>query len=789
MELTTEQKAILAEETYCIKVLAGAGSGKTTTMASFVYNGIKQHLFKDKEVCFITFTRMAGQEIRNKIKNISGTNLDVMTGTIHSAMFRFLNAANIERPRTSQLYDVMMEESVKFFLKTLEERNPKLVQVLQKYKVLVVDEFQDIDDNQFQFIRLFKELVPSLRIIAIGDLAQNIYRFRGTSNEFLRTRLQKEIVHDLKTYRLTTNFRSTKKILDAVNSVFQEDINNGHILPMYPSQTTKTGTMPKYYEYAINPTPGVGEYEQLTADTILPIIQRSKRDNKSVVLLFPAIKCASCNIITALLREKSRKKGYRLDFHQISKEDTTCQTVPFTYNTKDENSPVQFSSFHAAKGLEWDVVFVIDISDSLYDIRDNDEDTEGFIAEKTNLLYVGITRAAEELYLFANANMGGRHRLLANLGKSINTIIDVTQWGEEDHSPKSEHSLKPIAVTDLVRHLPQYPHIFERVKKASQDILTKQHTGQRMKYSGVYEAMKKRNREMAFGTFIDWKIKQILCTGHVRCFQDILIDTLEFFSGIGRFLSKKEAYEDYDTRVQKLRMDFQDSDICPETPIEQFVNTSRYIALHNGKYHGYIDSLKQLVKHIEYTIRLAASKSNPSIKEQYIISQARDFFTKGNMGEIQGAYAPTTKYMGLPPGFSEFVEANNVTDIIVDTIKQVGADCHLLKGDVAVEYSDARIIIGEMDLYTETEGGIITEIKCSSITSPQELRDTGNCKNLLQVLAYVAMGRHGTIKKPAKWAFLLNPLTSTYERYDLDTWSKKDSKEFMNCLNDLGKLV
>jgi hypothetical protein len=159
------------------------------------------------------------------------------------------------------------------------------------------------------------------------------------------------------------------------------------------------------------------------------------------------------------------------------------------------------------------------------------------------------------------------------------------------------------------------------------------------------------------------------------------------------------------------------------------------------------------------------------------------------MSEIQGAYAPSTKYMGLPIGFSEFVEANNLTDIIVETLKQVGADCHLLKGDVAVEYSDARIIIGEIDLYTEMEGGIITEIKCSSITCPQELRDTGNCKNLLQVLAYVAMGRHGTIKKSAKWAFLLNPLTSTYERYDLDTWSLEDSKEFMKCLNDLGKLV
>jgi len=682
-----------------------------------------------------------------------------------------------------------MEESVKFFLKTLTEGDRRLISVLENFKLLVVDEFQDLDDAQFQFIKLFKKAVPSLRIVAIGDLAQNIYRFRGTSNEFLRTRLQKEIDPLLKTYTLTTNFRSTSRILDTINTVFRDEIKGGHILPMKPSKITKLGNKPKYYEYAVNPTPGVGEYEQLTAETILPIIQRAKSENKSVVLLFPAVKCASFNIITSLLRDYSRRLNYNLDLHQISKEDTTSITVPITYNPKDNVSPVQFSSFHAAKGLEWDIVFVIDVSDSMYDIRDNDEDTEGFIAEKTNLLYVGLTRSVQELYIFANANKGGRHRLLASLGNELSDVIDLTQWGKEDHSPKSEHSLKPIAVTDLVRHLPQYPEIFDRVKKVSQNILTRQKTGEPMKYNNVYKEMIKRNREMAFGTFVDWKIKQQLCFGDTRCFQDILLDTLEFFSGIGRFLSKKEAYEDYETRVTKLKMDFLDSDINPTTPIEQFVNTSRYIAMHNGKYHSYIDTLKQLVKRIEYKIRLAASKADPSLKEQYIISQARDFFTKGNMGEIQCIYAPSSKYMGLPDGFENFVENNNVTNVIIDTLDSLNATTDNLYGDIAVEYSGDRIIIGEMDLYTDEQDGIMIEIKCSSIINPQELRDTGNCKNLLQLLAYVAMARHGTIKKNIRWAFLLNPLTSTYERYDLESWSQEDSHEFMLCLNDLCKLV
>jgi len=779
----------LAENKSSIKILAGAGSGKTTTMAAFVHNCIHKKQYKPCEILFITFTRFAGQEIKNKLRNIAGSDLNVMTGTIHSAIFNILRRSMLKRESTTKLYDIIMEESVLFFLENLKLKTPSLVAVMKTFKLLVVDEFQDLDDNQFLFIKLFKSIQPELRIIAIGDLAQNIYRFRGTSNEFLRTRLQSEIEPDIKTYTLTTNFRSTEKILDAVNRIFHEEIKEGHILPMKPSLTTKRGLKPRYYEYAVNPTPGIGEYEELVAKTILPIIYRGKKENQSVVLLFPAIKCTAFNIVTSLLRDYSRKAGYNLDLHQISKEDTTSTTVAFTYNPKDEDSPVQFSSFHAAKGLEWDIVFVINVSDSMYEIRDYEEDSEGFIAEKTNLLYVGITRAAKELYIFANANMGGRHRLLAALGSSIDEVLEMTQWGEEDHTPKCSGSLKPISVTDLVRTLPQYPEIFARVKKISQNIKTQQKMGTEMKYDYVYNEMKKRNREMAFGTFIDWRIKQILCIKECRSFQDTLIETLEFFSGIGRFLSKKEVFEDFETRVIKLKIDFNDSDINPQTPIEQYVNASRYIALHNGKYHGLIEGVQRLVDEIVVKIRNAAAKSEPTVKEQYILAQSRDFFTRGTMGEIQCVYAPTTKYMGLPQGIKTFVEKNDATDIISDALNTYGISSENISGDVAIEYSKNRIIIGEMDLYTDSNEGAIIELKCSAITSPQELRDTGNCKNLLQLLTYVAMGRHGVIKKRARWGFLLNPLTSAYECYDLDTWSDSQSLEFMECLDDLCALV
>ena len=254
-------------------------------------------------------------------------------------------------------------------------------------------------------------------------------------------------------------------------------------------------------------------------------------------------------------------------------------------------------------------------------------------------------------------------------------------------------------------------------------------------------------------------------------------------------LHKKDAADPYPLRKLKLSVDFDDSGINPDTPIEQFVHVSRIIAMYNGKYHSCIQELKDLQKRIEYRIRMAASKKNPTIREQYIVSQSRQFFTSCQMSEIQSVYAPTDKYMGLPKGFNDFVEKNNVTTSIKNALSSLETNCKDIRGDIAVEYSNARIITGEIDLYLDRLGGIIIEMKCSNIINPIEIRDTGNCTNLLQLLSYVALGRHGSTPIKARWAFLINPLTSAYERYDLDKWSHEDSQKFLDALNDLAKLV
>ncbi|MCU1431182.1 MAG: ATP-dependent helicase UvrD2 [Actinotalea sp.] len=69
---------------------------------------------------------------------------------------------------------------------------------------------------------------------------------------------------------------------------------------------------------------------------------------------------------------------------------------------------VTLASLHAAKGLEWDAVFLVGMSEGLMPI--SLAETEAAVAEERRLLYVGITRAREHLELsFGRArNPGGR---------------------------------------------------------------------------------------------------------------------------------------------------------------------------------------------------------------------------------------------------------------------------------------------------------------------------------------------------------------------------------------------
>jgi len=779
MQFTEEQNNILKQVSGSFRVLAAAGSGKTSTMSYLVKDEIVSQRTAETQICFITFTRFAADQIKTKMHTIMQRWTQVLYGTFNATMWKLLIQAKIELPEPTGLYDCRMEQGTLFFLNLMLKRDTRLINVLAKFKILIVDEFQDLDEHQFIFVKQFKEIQPNLRIIAIGDLAQNIYRFRGTSNEFLRTRLL-NLVPDLKSFELTTNFRSTKQILSFVNILFKDEIKEGHILPMRAPKDAQEGYKPKYYEYAKNPGKGYGEYEELVALTLLPILKDAKTKSKSIVLIFPIIKCPSFQIITALLRGYSKREGYSFDIHQISKEDETCLTITFDYDPKDPNSPVQCSSFHSSKGLEWDIVIIINMSDSFFELRTTDEDSEAFYAEKINLAYVGVTRAAEELYIFANANTGGRCRLFAQLGADIDTLMSTTYWGV-DKSDYDIGRLKPIGITDLIRKLPQNPDLYKRAINCSESIkILSRNKGLPVPMEDVYNEMKKRNRELAFGTFIDWKLKQMICTGKSKTLQDIIV---ELFNLTGLYLSRNTAYENIEERLMKLDIYFLNSNKEPNEDLIRYITASRYIALFSSRMRSMVPGVKDMWKTIGDLIIEVSLKESRNIKEEYILSQANNYYLKNIITEIQAVSAPSHLKQGLPEGFEQFVDGILEPGclLIKACAKSVGIDMSIpIYGDVSLE--SKSLIIGEADMII---GDMLIEMKCGTHINPIELREAGSCKNLLQVLSYVCLGKYGTLPQECTKAAIINPMTGAWEVYDIGSWSDKDSFEFMSILEEL----
>jgi DNA helicase IV len=83
-----------------------------------------------------------------------------------------------------------------------------------KYKYILIDEFQDINKMQFDTIKLIAG--ESANIFAVGDDDQSIYRFQGASLEnilYFKNKFPKA-----ESILLDTNYRSTQEIIDVANA-------------------------------------------------------------------------------------------------------------------------------------------------------------------------------------------------------------------------------------------------------------------------------------------------------------------------------------------------------------------------------------------------------------------------------------------------------------------------------------------------------------------------------------------------------------------------------------------
>jgi DNA helicase-2/ATP-dependent DNA helicase PcrA len=136
------------------------------------------------------------------------------------------------RPKMGEIYKQYVDRCFKagamdfddLLLRTNELLNMH-PQVLAKYqdrfKYILVDEYQDTNHSQYLIVRALSDKFQN--ICVVGDDAQSIYGFRGANiNNILN--FQKDY-DDVKLYRLEQNYRSTKNIVNAANSIINHNKN------------------------------------------------------------------------------------------------------------------------------------------------------------------------------------------------------------------------------------------------------------------------------------------------------------------------------------------------------------------------------------------------------------------------------------------------------------------------------------------------------------------------------------------------------------------------------------
>ncbi|APY09507.1 ATP-dependent DNA helicase [Winogradskyella sp. J14-2] len=134
------------------------------------------------------------------------------------------------RPKMGEIYAAYVDRCFKagamdfddLLLRTNEllTRFPAvLAQYQDRFRYILVDEYQDTNHSQYLIVRALSDRFQN--ICVVGDDAQSIYAFRGANiNNILN--FQKDY-DDVKVYRLEQNYRSTKMIVGAANSVIEHN--------------------------------------------------------------------------------------------------------------------------------------------------------------------------------------------------------------------------------------------------------------------------------------------------------------------------------------------------------------------------------------------------------------------------------------------------------------------------------------------------------------------------------------------------------------------------------------
>jgi ATP-dependent DNA helicase RecQ len=210
-DLDTDQTKIVTDgKSDNILVLAGPGSGKTKVLVHKIASLLLLEDIKPEQFLMLTFSKAASLEFRARTRKLvpeySGL---IKITTFHGFCFQLLG----------QLGDLKKSENViQDCLKAIQNKEIDISSIINK-SVLLLDEFQDVNELEWKLIETIIKKSGNIRVIAVGDDDQNIYGFRGSSNKYMLDFKEK---HNATPYSLIKNYRSSSNIVAFNNELLRK---------------------------------------------------------------------------------------------------------------------------------------------------------------------------------------------------------------------------------------------------------------------------------------------------------------------------------------------------------------------------------------------------------------------------------------------------------------------------------------------------------------------------------------------------------------------------------------
>ncbi|EPG72947.1 hypothetical protein LEP1GSC058_2865 [Leptospira fainei serovar Hurstbridge str. BUT 6] len=398
-KFNTAQQQIIRDTSQYIQVIAAAGSGKTSTMVGYVERCISEGT-APQEILVLSFTRKAAGEIKHRIQINTGQK-GVRVHTFHSFCFQSLaryhpdfrrktprillpsernaffrnwfrkdpsliggipyelltNASALPEEFPKDWLPILHTEYAKFkkdqgkvdfddlvaiFLQALETKETWTEAPRSFLRRILVDEFQDTNQEQLTFLKLLSDTAS---ILVVGDDSQSIYSFRGSNVRLFLD--YPKLFQGTHQHALITNYRSLPKIVE---------------ISAIPIEKNKS-KIPKLVQAHRSGKALVGRVMINKISDLFPFLGQAYRFSRGELKI--------------LCRSNHRIREYV----RAGVPEELLMTI------------------HASKGLEFHTVFV-DIADG-WNVKRNSP--QEILEEEHRILYVALSRAKDSLVIIGSA--------------------------------------------------------------------------------------------------------------------------------------------------------------------------------------------------------------------------------------------------------------------------------------------------------------------------------------------------------------------------------------------------